>query len=113
MFTVKDVFKLDLSGKWYIRVLKVCIALVGAWVFVAVLFFAYGFFKGVISAFRLPGYSNLENNLRTAATAATTAPTMKIAHLQAMRFCWRLYRCWVCASSCFNSDRKSTRLNSS
>ena len=52
MLTVKDVFKLDLSGKWYIRVLKVCIAIVGGWVLVALLFLIYGFLKGVISAFR-------------------------------------------------------------
>jgi hypothetical protein len=49
MFTVKDVFKIDLGGKWYIRVLKVCIALVGAWVLVALVFFVYGFLKGAIS----------------------------------------------------------------
>jgi hypothetical protein len=51
MFTVKDVLKLDLSGKWYVRVLKVCITIVGAWLLVALLFFLYGFLKGVISAF--------------------------------------------------------------
>jgi hypothetical protein len=51
MFTVKDVFKLDLSGKWYVRVLEVCAAIVGAWLLVALLFLIYGFLKGVISAF--------------------------------------------------------------
>jgi hypothetical protein len=52
MFTIKDVFKLDLRGKWYIRVLKVCIAIVGAWLLVGLLFVVYGFLKGFVSAFR-------------------------------------------------------------
>jgi hypothetical protein len=45
---VKDILKIDMGGKWYVRILKVCIAIIGAILLVAVLFFLYGFIRGVV-----------------------------------------------------------------
>jgi hypothetical protein len=51
MYTIKDVLRLDLGGRWYVRVLKVCIALVGSLVLLAVVFFVYGFVYGFLKGF--------------------------------------------------------------
>jgi hypothetical protein len=48
LLAVKNIFKIDLGGKWYVRVLKVCIAIVGAWLLVAILFFLFGFVKALV-----------------------------------------------------------------
>lgn len=50
MTTIRDIFKIDLGGRWYVRVLKVCVALIGGWVLVAIVFFVYGFVRGFIHA---------------------------------------------------------------
>jgi hypothetical protein len=46
----RDVLRVDLSGRWYIRLLKVCIAAIGAFLLVALIFFLYGLAKGVLGA---------------------------------------------------------------
>jgi len=44
---LKNIFRIDLSGRWYVRVLKVCIALIGGWLLVALLSIVYGFLRGM------------------------------------------------------------------
>jgi hypothetical protein len=46
----RDVLRIDLSGRWYVRLLKVCIAVIGAFLLVLLIFFLYGFVKGALGA---------------------------------------------------------------
>lgn len=43
-----ELLSVDLSGRWYIRLLKVVIAVIGAVLLVAVIFFLYGLIRGVL-----------------------------------------------------------------
>jgi hypothetical protein len=46
----RDVLRIDLGGRWYVRLLKVCIAVIGAYLLVLLIFILYGFVKGVLGA---------------------------------------------------------------
>jgi len=46
----RDVLRIDLSGRWYLRLLKVCIAVIGAFLLVLLIFFLYGLVKGALGA---------------------------------------------------------------
>ena len=47
-----DLLRIDLGGRWYIRIFKVCLALIGAFLLFALVSIVYGFLKGMIGALR-------------------------------------------------------------
>ena len=52
MPTFKDLLRINLGGKWYVRILKVCVAIVGGFLLMILLSGSYAFVRGFFSAFR-------------------------------------------------------------